>query len=165
MKRTVLALFMFILFSSAANAACNAAASRLWAGVKIEASTSGPNCLQAVVTISLRKGNGEAVWTQSYIAKQLLNFSQINSSDTKAMAKALGDWISGEGFMKSADALKLDGEFPFTPAEGIDAATLAQYRKAKFPLFCYIQGMESGNCLAKNKDGDLIEFGLQSFPG
>ncbi len=163
MNRIVIALFTFILISSSANAACNATAARLWAGLKIEASSAGPNCSQAVVTISLRNGNGEALWTHSYIAQQLLNFSQINSSNTKA--KALVSWISGGGFMKSADALKLDGEFPFTPSEGIDAATLAQYRKAKLPLFCYIQGMESGNCLAKNKDGNLIELGLQSFPG
>ena len=165
MNRTVLALILFILLSSSATAACNATTSRLWAGLKIEASSTGPNCPQAVITISLRQGNGEALWTHSYIAKQLLNFSQINSSDTKAMAKTLGNWISGEGFMKTADALKLDGEFPFTSTEGVDAATLAQYRKAKLPLFCFIQGMESGNCLAKNKDGNLIELGLQSFPG
>ena len=165
MNRTGLALMIFILLSSAADAACNAMAERLWAGLKIEAWSAGPNCSQAAVTISLRKGNGAAVWTHSYIAKQLLNFAQINSSGTKAMAKTLGDWISGEGFMKSADALKLDGEFPFAPSEDIDAATLAQYRKAKLPIFCCIQGMESGNCLAKNSDGTLIELGIQSFPG
>ena len=165
MHRTFIALFIFILFSSAANAACNATAARAWAGLQIEASASGSNCSQAVVTINLRKGNGEALWAHSYIAKQLLNFAQINSSDTKAMTKALVSWISGEGFMKSADALKLDGEFPFTPTESIDAASLAQYRKARLPLFCFIQGMESGNCLAKNKYGNLIELGVQRFPG
>ena len=165
MNKTVFALLILMLLSSSANAACNAVVSRPWTGFKIEASTSGPNCAQAVATISLRKANGEAIWTHSYIAQQLLNFSQINSADSKAMAKALGDWISGEGFMKSVDALKMDGEFPFTPTEGIDGATVAQYRKAKRPLFCFIQGMESGNCLTKSKDGTLIELGIQSFPG
>lgn len=165
MNKTVLALFGLILISSSANAACNVSTSRLWAGFRIEAAASGPKCAQAVATISLRKANGEAIWTHSYISQQLLNFSQISSADSKAMAKAQSDWISGEGFMKSVDALKLDGEFPFTPADGMDAATVVQYRKDKLPLFCYVQGKESGNCLAKGKDGSLIELGFQRFPG
>ncbi len=165
MIKTVSTLCIWMLLSASANAVCNTSASRMWAGFKIEVFASGPTCSQAVATISLRQSHNEAIWTHSYIARQLLNFSQTKIVDGKAMTKALRDWISGEGFSKSVDALKMDGEFPFRPAEGIDAATVAQYRKGKLPLFCYVQGMESGNCLAKNKNGTLIELGIQSFPG
>ncbi len=152
------------LFTSPASAACTASASRNWvSGLTIEAFAQGPSCAQAVAVISIRKKSGEAVWVQSYITANVMNFTQPAASTSKQLAATLKDWISGDGFMKSADKLVESGEFPFTKND--DAETFTKYRKAKAPLFCYIQGMESGNCLTVGKDGAVVELGVQSFPG
>ncbi len=146
------------------HAACTASASRVWgSGLTIEAFAQGPSCAQAVAVISVRKKSGEAIWVQSYITANVMNFTQPAASTSKVLTSTLKDWISGEGFMKSADKLVEGGEFPFTKND--DAETFAKYRKARAPLFCYIQGMESGNCLTVNKDGAVVELGVQSFPG
>ena len=165
MKRLALALLIQLASVVAANASCSLESSRSWSGFKIEAVASGPDCAKAVVSLIIRNSSGGALWTHSYVTSELMSFSQSTDADDKAMLALLKDWISGEGFMKSADKLVMDGEFSFDLGEGIDAATFAKYRKSKLPLFCYIQGMESGNCLAKSQDGSLIELGLQRFPG
>lgn len=57
-----------------------------------------------------------------------------------------------------------NGEFPFYPAEGVTRDLYNQVRDANVPLYCYVQGMESSNCLAL-RDGALESVGVQSFPG
>jgi hypothetical protein len=167
MRRLLMAAFLGLSFGlGCAEAACSASATRGWTnGVTIEAFASGPTCAQAVTTITLRNRSGAAIWTRAHIATDLLNFSQDPTADGKVMTAKLKDWISGDGFMKSVDRLVTEGEFHFTPSEDIDKTTFEKYRKAKLPVFCYIQGMESGNCLAVGKEGIIIELGIQSFPG
>ena len=165
MKKFAFVLLVLSISVTAAKASCSLESSRPWAGFKIEAVASGPDCAKAVVTLIIRNSSGGALWSHSYVASELMSFSQSPNADDKAMLGLLKDWISGEGFMKSADKLVMDGEFAFDLGEGTDAATFAKFRKSKLPLFCYIQGMESGNCLAKSQDGSLIELGLQRFPG
>ncbi len=152
-----------VLMATPASAACTASASRSWvSGLTIEAFAQGPSCSQAVATIIIRKKSGEPVWVQSYITSFIMNFTQPPAANNKVLTTTLKDWISGEGFMKSADKLVENGEFPFTKN---DDGEFAKYRKSKAPLFCYIQGMESGNCLTVDKDGAVVELGVQSFPG
>jgi hypothetical protein len=157
-------LFSCTLMGVQAEASCVASASRNWvSGLTIEAFAQGPSCAQAVAVISIRKKSGEAVWVQSYITQNVMNFTQPAAATSKVLTATLKDWISGEGFMKSADKLVEGGEFPFTKND--DDETFNKYRKAKSPLFCYIQGMESGNCLTVDKSGSVVELGVQSFPG
>ena len=144
---------------------CNAQAERKWRGLTIEAFSQGDACEDAVVTLVIRDKAGKPIWARAHIGAQLMNFSQDSIANSKAMVEKLSGWISGDGFMTSADKLTLDGEFPFTASSDIDAKALKAYRKQKLPLFCYIQGMESGNCLAVDKDGAIVELGVQSFPG
>ena len=152
------------LMATPADASCTASASRSWvSGLTIDAFAQGPTCAQAVGVISIRKKSGEAVWVQSYITANVMNFTQPAATNSKILTATLKDWISGNGFMKSADKLVEGGEFPFTKND--DAQSFAKFRKSKAPLFCYIQGMESGNCLTVDKDGAVVELGVQSFPG
>ncbi len=144
---------------------CTAQAARKWNALTIEAIAQGDDCANAVVTLVIRDKTGKPIWARAHIAAQLLNFSQDPMADSKAMTEKLSGWISGESFMKTADKLTLDGEFPFAASSDIDAKSFKAYRKQKLPLFCYIQGLESGNCLAVDKDGGVVELGVQSFPG
>jgi hypothetical protein len=144
---------------------CNAQAERKWSGLTIEAVSQGDTCEDAVFTLVIRDKAGKPIWARAHIASQLLSFTDGPIASSKAMIEKLSGWISGEGFMQSADKLTLDGEFPFTVSSDIDQSDLKKYRKQKLPLFCYIQGMESGNCLAIDKDGGVVELGVQSFPG
>jgi hypothetical protein len=163
--------FIVLMFLGAAVPAqaagnCSASASRAWlGGTTIEAFAQGPTCEKAVVTLVIRNMAGNPLFMQAHDTAFLMNFTQAPAANAKALGVTLKDWISGGGFMTSADRLVLDGEFPFTVNEGVGKATLAKYRKEKMPLFCYIQGMESGNCVVLDKDGAVVDLGVQSFPG
>jgi hypothetical protein len=161
--KTIFALAL-VLSASSAQAACTAQASHEWVkGLRVEAFAQGPTCAQAVATILVRTKSGEAVWAHSYITSFVMNFTQPPAASSKALTETLKDWISGQGFMKTADKLLESGEFPFTKND--DAESFAKYKKAKSPLFCYVQGMESGNCLTVDNNGAVVELGYQSFPG
>lgn len=155
-----------LLSATSAEATCNAQSSRHWVkGFRIEAFAQGPTCAQAVATLIVRNKSGDAVWAHSYITNFLMNFTQPPPAIVKALADNMNDWISGGGFMTSADKLVLEGEFPFTVNEAIDADALKRYRNSKAPIFCFIQGMESGNCLVLERDGGVVDLGVQGFPG
>lgn len=159
-------VFLSAVIPVQAEAACNASASRAWVGgTTIEAFAQGPTCEKAVVTLVIRNKAGNPLFMQVHDTAFLMNFTQAPAANAKALAATLKDWISGGGFMTSADKLVVDGEFPFTVDESVNTTTFAKYRKAKLPLFCYIQGMESGNCVVLDKDGVVIDLGVQSFPG
>ncbi len=165
MKKLLTVLVMMFAVTPAA-AACSATAARAWVGgTTIEAFAHGPSCAKAVVTLVIRNKVGNPLFMQAHDTAFLMNFTLAPAANAKALGTTLKDWISGGGFMTSADKLVVDGEFPFMVDEGVDAATLAKYRKAKLPLFCYIQGMESGNCLVLDKEGAVVDIGVQSFPG
>jgi hypothetical protein len=156
---------VMLSIGTAQAADCTARTTRAWGDYSINAQSSGPSCDKAVVTIVIRDKSGSPKMARSYIAGQLMNFSQSPSPDAKSMTNALKEWTSGKGFMTSVDKLTLTGEFPFTPDEELDAPSFKAFRSAKTPIFCYIQGMESGLCIGLRKDGELVQVGVQSFPG
>ncbi len=157
--------FSFSFGTAQAFTNCVAQAERKWNGVTIEASSQGDTCADAVLTLVVRDKAGKALWTRALISTQLLNFSEQPAVDSKAMITKLSSWISGEGFMPTVDRLNLKGEFPFKITDGLDAKTFASYQKQKRPVFCYVQGQESGACLMLDKVGGVIEIGYQLFPG
>jgi hypothetical protein len=173
--KVFIGFFLTFAFTGTAYAECSSKASRAWGALTIAAVSSGPTCAKAVVTMIIREKSGEAKWARAHVAAQLLNFSQDPIADSNAMTKALKGWIAGDGFKTSVDALAdwpvgkteyMQGaEFPFRLADNIERATFLKYRSAKLSLFCYIQGIESGNCLTLDKNNEIIELGVQSFPG
>lgn len=147
------------------SASCSGVVSRTWiANLRIEALASGPSCKDAVAVLTIRKASGQVLWTRAHAARELLNFTQDPITDSKSMTVKLKEWMSGDGFMNSADKLTESGEFPFTRAEGVNQTMFKKYQASKLPVFCYVQGMESGNCLIVDK-GTVVELGIQSFPG
>lgn len=164
--KKLLAVLVLMSAVTPAAATCSASASRAWVGgTTIEAFAQGPTCEKAVVTLVIRNKAGNPLFMQAHDTAFLMNFAQSPAANVKALGATLKDWISGGGFMSSADKLVVDSEFPFTVDGAVDKATFAKYRKAKLPLFCYIQGMESGNCLVLDKDGVVVDLGVQRFPG
>ena len=155
---------------------CEVTASKPWtpvagAEMTVEAGTLGADCEHAVATIVIRDHSGVA-YTQAYPTAQVMNLAQAR--DSRAMRTALAKWIeSSNHTMETTSALPdwpegatgpQNGEFPFYVNEGFTRETYMALRERNVPVFCYVQGMESLNCLAL-QDGILSEIGIQSFPG
>jgi hypothetical protein len=160
------------------SAGCTARATTQWstaadANASIEAITTGPDCARAVATLIIRNGSGEPIYSATHIPSQVMTLAQ--ASTPQAMQTALTEWIdpAGNTTMQTSSALPewpasadspQNGEFPFYPAEGYARELYNQVRDANVPLYCYVQGMESLDCLAL-RDGGLETVGVQSFPG
>lgn len=157
---------------------CSARATAPWStsvdpNASIEAITTGPDCARAVATFIIRNGSGEALYSMTYNPSQVMTLAQARTPG--AMETALAEWIdpAGNTTMQTSSALPewpanaespQNGEFPFYPEEGVTRELYNQIRAADAPMYCYVQGMESLNCLAL-RDGALETVGVQSFPG
>lgn len=157
---------------------CDARAVATWntpadANASAEAITTGPDCARAVATLIIRNGSGEPIYSETHIPSQVMVLAQ--ASTPAAMQTALQEWVdpASNTTMQTSSALPewpanadspQNGEFPFYPAEGVTRDLYNQVRDANVPLYCYVQGMESSNCLAL-RDGALESVGVQSFPG
>lgn len=143
----------------------------LLAPFQIEAVSSGPRCATARVVLSIRNSAGTLLHRRTYRADQVMGL--YNASNRAQMRTELRTWITfrgGENFHDNLPAWPRgasepeEREFPFRPA---DTITRAQYNAVitqRTPVYCYVQGMESLNCLML-RDGTLVPFGIQSFPG
>lgn len=152
---------------------CTAVAAIEWQGFNVEASTRGPDCARAGVTLVFRaSGSGEIARMETHRAMDLMTLASVE--DAAAMETALAEWIdqTNPEYATSANLPEwaanaeapMSGEFPFFPAEGTTREAYDVIRARAAPLFCYVQGMESINCLAL-VDGDLDSVGVQTFPG
>lgn len=149
---------------------CAEQASSVWNAYRVEATSSGPDCARAVVTLVVRDKGGAAVWTDAAPGAQLMTFASVKTGPE--MAKALGEWLEqNSSFDNTAELLPWNegaeqpsGEFPFYPDQSVDRTYYEGLRAAKLPMFCYVQGMESLACIVL-KDGQLTKIGAQSFPG
>lgn len=157
---------------------CDARATAQWstaadASASVEAITTGPDCARAVATLIIRNGSGEPIYSATHIPSQVMTLAP--ASTPQAMQAALAEWIdpAGNTTMQTSSALPewpanadspQNGEFPFYRAEGYTRELYNEVRSANVPLYCYVQGMESLNCLAL-RDGALETVGVQSFPG
>lgn len=160
------------------SAGCDARATAQWSteadpNASIEAVTAGPDCARAVATLVIRNGSGDPLYATTHMPSQVMTLAQAET--TNAMQTALQEWIdpASNTTMPTSSALPewpanadspQNGEFPFYPAEGVTRELYNQVRDANVPMYCYVQGMESLNCLAL-RDGALESIGVQSFPG
>lgn len=158
---------------AAAGSGCTAVAATEWKGFNVEASTRGPDCARAAVTLVFRaSGSGEIARMETHRAMDLTTLASV--SDAAGMETALAGWIdqSSPEFASSANLpdwpanadSPTSGEFPFLPAEGTTREGYAALRAQAAPLFCFVQGMESIKCLAL-VDGAIDSIGVQTFPG
>lgn len=149
---------------------CAEEASSLWGPYRVEASSSGPDCANAVVTLAVRNKSGAAAWVHAAPGAQVMTFAQVKTRGE--MAKALGEWlVQNPSFDNTAELLpwaqgatQPSAEFPFYPDEGVDREMYEGLRAAKLAMFCYVQGMESLACVV-SKNGQVAKIGVQSFPG
>ncbi|MBN8606027.1 MAG: hypothetical protein J0L81_03845 [Caulobacterales bacterium] len=137
----------------------------------VEGATSGPDCTRAVATLVVRNASGEPVWADAHIAADIMVLAPAH--DIAAMNTALGEWTANGTAMQSTTALPewppnadspQNGEFPFYLNEGYTRESYNAMRAANYPMFCYVQGMESMRCIIHGESG--VEWiGVQSFPG
>ncbi len=161
-----------------ADAGCAISVSTPWRPLSgteftVEASTMGADCAKAVATIVVRNVQGDVIYTEAHSTEHVMVLAPAH--DSTAMRAALTEWIAPESntTMQTSSALPewpanadspQNGEFPFYPIEGTTREGYNEVRDANVPLYCYVQGMESLNCLAL-RDGALESVGVQSFPG
>ena len=137
----------------------------------VEATTSGPDCARAVATLVIRNTSGEPIWADAHIASDIMVLAPAH--DIATMNAALDEWTTNGTAMQSTAALPewpanadgpQNGEFPFYLNEGYTRESYNAMRAANYPMFCYVQGMESMRCIIHG-DGGVEWIGVQSFPG
>ena len=183
--RPIIVLMAFSIAMPAVSAQrCDVRATRIWQSdhskpFTVDAFSSGPDCSNAVVSLVIRSKTGKPEFWFSSPAADLAAFTTINEkpiANSKAMKAALEQWIGLatkpilDGFdklpdWKAGDAGPTQSEFPFRVNDAITRDDYIKWRKSKRALFCFVQGMESANCLIVNDSGSIIEVGIQSFPG
>lgn len=155
---------------------CAASANGPWQGGRdvfvVEASTAGADCASANATIVVKDPQGHELIHETHPASQVMVLAQAH--DVAAMTTALEQWVVWDNHtMSSTSGLPewpanasgpQNGEFPFTPEDGMTRATYNTLRQHNVPLFCYVQGMESQACYAW-EGGHFTKVGVQQFPG
>jgi hypothetical protein len=139
--------------------------------LRVEAFSDGPNCANAVVVYVVRDAQGKALYTSSFAANSVSLTAGMTS--VPAMRRALTDWLrlaqtpyrheNLPAWPINADGPVLS-EFPFMPDATIQRLDYLSIKRARTPILCYVQGMESLKCLVY-RNGGLEPFGIQSFPG
>lgn len=159
-----------------AAAGCDVSVGSVWTppgqrALRAEAVSHGPRCDKAIVVVTVRGADGTPLWVDARVGQFVMLFAGVKN--TKAMKAALGEWILQNHQLKTAASLPAwppgasqpaSGEFPFMPDEAVDRDYYEAARRAKLPLFCYVQGMESMACVVL-KDGGMMKLGVQLFPG
>lgn len=156
---------------------CTASTQVFWdalPGWTIEAFADGPDCARALAVFALRDVAGDVRWTATYRAEQNMLLAQA-ATNSEQLTRELVDWITPHGIVSRADqlpewkdgeSLPVLGDFVFYPAEGLDRAAYEAIRATKKPAFCYVQGMESLNCLVIDPaSGEVIAVGIQTIAG
>jgi hypothetical protein len=156
---------------------CDEKASAPWTqsgkGIVAEASSQGARCDKAKIGLVLRGADGKVLLTFASTADTVMTFGEVKTK--AAMKTTLASWLAdGMKQMPTSDKLPdwkekqdqpSDGEFPFYVDQGVKRPAYLAIRKAKLPMFCFVQGMESLGCAVLGPDGAVTKLGAQSFPG
>ncbi len=154
---------------------CDATAPSTWTAgsetITVEGSSAGANCSSAEATITLRRGDGGAMYSQVFTASQIRVLAGAES--VSDMERRLQEWVSPSGALDSTGDLPEwaanaaapgESESPFRPYGGMDRAAYAALRAADAPMFCFVQGMASQACFWLDA-GALRRIGEQQIPG
>jgi ABC-type Fe3+-hydroxamate transport system substrate-binding protein len=184
MRNLLLAAAAFVLaacspaadVASSASPECLVTASSVWqpsdsVSMNIDAVAIGPSCDKAAAMIVVRDANGVA-FLESYPVEHVMVLA--GADDDAAMRTSLTEWISTASptyatsgalpdWPQGAD-FPMSGEFAFYVANDMTREQYLALRERNAPVFCYVQGMESMNCLSL-EDGIVTSVGLQTFPG
>jgi len=163
---------------TAATSGCQAAATETWTPadgadpLTIEANSSGPDCAHAIATLTVRDASNDVMFTDVFVTEQVMLLAGV--PDAAAMQTALAEWIDSDRQTFATSAALPDwpqgaespdaGEFPLHVDDTLNRANYLALRSRGVPTLCYVQGMESLNCLALENDL-LTPIGIQQFPG
>ncbi|WP_417478815.1 hypothetical protein [Maricaulis maris] len=113
-------------------------------------------------TLTLVASDGEIRFQRQYPTDEVMLLASPADGD---MPTRLGYWLAAfEDLDNTTHIPGEDAEFPFLPAEGLTDADINALRAEARDMACYVQGLESANCLVR--DGkDVREIGLMLFPG
>jgi len=168
---------LFALATPARADDCAARVSAPWTqagkAFSAEATANGPRCAKAKIVLMLHAPSGKVIFTYQGTADTILSFNEVNFR--ARMKKALAKWIfdamrimPGSGQLPDWNDQQDQpsaGEFPFYVEDGVKRPDYLAIRKAKRPMFCFVQGMESIGCAVLGTDGAVTKVGAQSFPG
>jgi hypothetical protein len=155
--------------------ACPAALRLAWGPKQdytIEAMAVGPNCVDAVATVVMRRANGDVLAHESL---QVAFVQPLTDAKTpEELQAAMRPWLEqdAEGLSSTAKLAEWTsgdgpaGEFPFYFEEGskLTKAEWENLRRRDLPIVSFAQGMES-LAVYVLEDGALTKLGVQSFPG
>ena len=180
----IVALGFWLGVSGYASAGCNVMVSKPWSktSIRIDAFSNGPDCAKAVVALVMRDATGKALYHFMARAEDVGIFTSLAPTPVTDMPKmrlALNDWLVAAGGSKQdhlssfpvwkqgADgpATTPPAEFPFTVNSAVSREDYVKWQKENLPVFCFVQGIESENCVVLTKEGVVNEVGIQSFPG
>jgi hypothetical protein len=178
---TVIGLIGSILFSSAAQATCNAAYEAPWKasgklGYNLAAYAVGANCRNAIVILAVTDAKHKPIWNTSRLAEGVAVFSDEHTVNGTNMKEALKNWVQIGLETKTTEASTLPDwpagaseptreEFGFFIDAEIDHESYLKWRKQKRPLYCFVQGMESETCILADDSGQVWDIGGMTFPG
>lgn len=158
-----------------ADTACAATAESEWsaagdASLAIHARAWGPSCSRAVIALAVWGKDGPPMYSFISAMADIEGFDDV--ADNTALTEALQDWAEGQAKStgdlpdwKEGDASPDPAaDFGFYPDEGVDREAYTAIRAGKHPMFCFVQGQESQECVYL-KEGGIQSVGVQTFPG
>ncbi|MFO1032579.1 MAG: hypothetical protein U1E15_00200 [Hyphomicrobiales bacterium] len=179
-----LSLSLLGLSAGQAAAACTASATVPWTasgkqGLKLTASAVGASCASPVVVLSVLDAAGKPVWTTARIGENVALFADASARTPKALPGALKEWLTTglSTSPKSSGDLppwragqenplqKKGEEFGYFAGSDMSESYYEEQRKAKLPVFCFVQGLESESCIMAGPNASILEFGGRTFPG
>ncbi|WP_323762200.1 hypothetical protein [Maricaulis sp.] len=113
-------------------------------------------------TLTLVASDGEVRFQRQYPTDEVMLLASPAEGD---MPTRLDYWLAAFTDLDNTTHIPgEDAEFPFYPADGLTDADINALRDEGRDMACYIQGLESANCLVR--DGkDVREIGVWLFPG
>jgi len=158
-----------------AGAACAASAESEWTvttetSLTVRARAWGPTCKQAVVAVAIWGKDGAPNYSFISAMADIEGFDEV--TDAAGLTKALQGWADGQAdttdtlpeWKEGDPSPDPSAEFSFYPEDGMDRAAYVAIRTAKLPMFCFVQGQESQQCVYL-QDGGVQSVGVQTFPG
>jgi hypothetical protein len=168
---TTMAASQGCALTSATNWTIPAARGSAATTLRVIGRSSGRSCAKAALSYTILNARGRVVFRQTYQSDAVATFIGVRTQNQ--MRGALTDWIrpvNGVSFranlpdwLVGADG-PVEREFGFTPAETMTREEYLGIKGDRTPIRCYVQGIESINCLIYH-GGVVDPFGVQQFPG
>lgn len=123
---------------------------------------------EVLITRTIYDAGGQELYRADYVTQHIMTLSPDSGFVTSPaeLPGAIEDWLSvGPGRSRTSELPPYQdtAEFPFmSGADGVNEHEA--WRAGDYPMQCYVQGMESMNCVAL-VDGEIVELGYQLFPG